>query len=146
MIKASRDASGNLSQEVDYSGRSVIVVGPDLSSTSAASEEDGLELFKPLYLQQAREKGYATTIKAAKKLVEKESPMSGRARRVIRSPVSSTVPDLHVSASSIDPILVEGKAIKLHPLVCTASTRTRRRPDGCPCTALYRARLRPACS
>ena len=112
-------------KRVDYSGRSVIVVGPELKLHQCGlPKRMALELFKPLVFSRLEEKGFATTIKAAKKLVEKEQPEIWDAlEEVIREhPVLlNRAPTLHrLGIQAFDPILVEGKAIKLHPLVCTA--------------------------
>ena len=123
--KQGRFRQNLLGKRVDYSGRSVIVVGPDLKLHQCGlPKRMALELFKPFIFNKLEEKGYATTIKAAKKLVEKESPEVWDAlEEVIReTPVLlNRAPTLHrLGIQAFDPILVEGKAIKLHPLVCTA--------------------------
>ena len=123
--KQGRFRQNLLGKRVDYSGRSVIVVGPELKLHQCGlPKRMALELFKPFIFNKLEEKGYATTIKAAKKLVEKESPEVWDAlEEVIREhPVLlNRAPTLHrLGIQAFDPILVEGKAIKLHPLVCTA--------------------------
>jgi len=123
--KQGRFRQNLLGKRVDYSGRSVIVVGPDLKLHQCGlPKRMALELFKPFIFNKLEERGYATTIKAAKKLVEKESPEVWDAlEEVIREhPVLlNRAPTLHrLGIQAFDPILVEGKAIKLHPLVCTA--------------------------
>jgi len=123
--KQGRFRQNLLGKRVDYSGRSVIVVGPDLKLHQCGlPKRMALELFKPFIFNKLEDKGYATTIKAAKKLVEKESPEVWDAlEEVIREhPVLlNRAPTLHrLGIQAFDPILVEGKAIKLHPLVCTA--------------------------
>ncbi|MFZ3137244.1 MAG: DNA-directed RNA polymerase subunit beta' [Thermodesulfovibrionales bacterium] len=123
--KQGRFRQNLLGKRVDYSGRSVIVVGPELKLHQCGlPKRMALELFKPLVFSRLEEKGYATTIKAAKKLVEKEQPEIWDAlEEVIREhPVLlNRAPTLHrLGIQAFDPILVEGKAIKLHPLVCTA--------------------------
>ncbi len=123
--KQGRFRQNLLGKRVDYSGRSVIVVGPELRLHQCGlPKRMALELFKPLVFSRLEEKGYATTIKAAKKLVEKEQPEVWDAlEEVIREhPVLlNRAPTLHrLGIQAFDPILVEGKAIKLHPLVCTA--------------------------
>jgi DNA-directed RNA polymerase beta' subunit len=123
--KQGRFRQNLLGKRVDYSGRSVIVVGPELKLHQCGlPKRMALELFKPFIFNKLEEKGYATTIKAAKKLVEKESPEVWDAlEEVIReTPVLlNRAPTLHrLGIQAFDPILVEGKAIKLHPLVCTA--------------------------
>jgi DNA-directed RNA polymerase subunit beta' len=123
--KQGRFRQNLLGKRVDYSGRSVIVVGPDLKLHQCGlPKRMALELFKPFIFNKLEDKGYATTIKAAKKLVEKESPEVWDAlEEVIREhPVLlNRAPTLHrLGIQAFDPVLVEGKAIKLHPLVCTA--------------------------
>ena len=123
--KQGRFRQNLLGKRVDYSGRSVIVVGPDLKLHQCGlPKRMALELFKPFIFNKLEEKGYATTIKAAKKLVEKERPEVWDAlEEVIREhPVLlNRAPTLHrLGIQAFDPVLVEGKAIKLHPLVCTA--------------------------
>jgi DNA-directed RNA polymerase subunit beta' len=123
--KQGRFRQNLLGKRVDYSGRSVIVVGPELRLHQCGlPKRMALELFKPFIFHKLEEKGYATTIKAAKKLVEKEEPEVWDAlEEVIREhPVLlNRAPTLHrLGIQAFDPVLVEGKAIKLHPLVCTA--------------------------
>jgi DNA-directed RNA polymerase subunit beta' len=123
--KQGRFRQNLLGKRVDYSGRSVIVVGPELKLHQCGlPKRMALELFKPFIFNKLEEKGFATTIKAAKKLVEKESPEVWDAlEEVIREhPVLlNRAPTLHrLGIQAFDPVLVEGKAIKLHPLVCTA--------------------------
>jgi DNA-directed RNA polymerase beta' subunit len=123
--KQGRFRQNLLGKRVDYSGRSVIVVGPDLKLHQCGlPKRMALELFKPFVFNKLEEKGYATTIKAAKKLVEKESPEVWDALEevILETPVLlNRAPTLHrLGIQAFDPILVEGKAIKLHPLVCTA--------------------------
>ena len=123
--KQGRFRQNLLGKRVDYSGRSVIVVGPDLRLHQCGlPKRMALELFKPFVFNRLESKGYATTIKAAKKLVEKESPEVWDAlEEVIKEhPVLlNRAPTLHrLGIQAFDPVLVEGKAIKLHPLVCTA--------------------------
>ncbi len=123
--KQGRFRQNLLGKRVDYSGRSVIVVGPELKLHQCGlPKRMALELFKPFIFNKLEEKGYATTIKAAKRLVEKESPEVWDALdEVIKEhPVLlNRAPTLHrLGIQAFDPVLVEGKAIKLHPLVCTA--------------------------
>ncbi|MEJ2696292.1 MAG: DNA-directed RNA polymerase subunit beta' [Candidatus Sulfobium sp.] len=123
--KQGRFRQNLLGKRVDYSGRSVIVVGPELKLHQCGlPKRMALELFKPFIFSKLEEKGHATTIKAAKKLVEKESSEVWDAlEEVIReTPVLlNRAPTLHrLGIQAFDPVLVEGKAIKLHPLVCTA--------------------------
>ncbi len=123
--KQGRFRQNLLGKRVDYSGRSVIVVGPELSLNQCGlPKRMALELFKPFVFNKIEEKGYATTIKQAKRLVEKESPEIWDALEDViqEHPVLlNRAPTLHrLGIQAFDPILVEGKAIKLHPLVCTA--------------------------
>ncbi|BCB95724.1 DNA-directed RNA polymerase subunit beta' [Dissulfurispira thermophila] len=123
--KQGRFRQNLLGKRVDYSGRSVIVVGPELQLNQCGlPKRMALELFKPFVFNKLEEKGYATTIKQAKRLVEKETPEVWDALEdVIREhPVLlNRAPTLHrLGIQAFDPIIVEGKAIKLHPLVCTA--------------------------
>lgn len=123
--KQGRFRQNLLGKRVDYSGRTVIVVGPELRLHQCGlPKRMALELFKPFIFHKLEEKGYATTIKAAKKLVEKEqSEVWDALEEVIREhPVLlNRAPTLHrLGIQAFDPVLVEGKAIKLHPLVCTA--------------------------
>jgi len=123
--KQGRFRQNLLGKRVDYSGRSVIVVGPELKLHQCGlPKRMALELFKPFIFHKLEENGYATTIKAAKKLVEKEQPEVWDAlEEVIREhPVLlNRAPTLHrLGIQAFDPVLVEGKAIRLHPLVCTA--------------------------
>ncbi|HEY3347304.1 MAG TPA: DNA-directed RNA polymerase subunit beta', partial [Nitrospirota bacterium] len=123
--KQGRFRQNLLGKRVDYSGRSVIVVGPDLKLHQCGlPKKMALELFKPFIFNRLEEKGYCTTIKSAKKMVEKERPeVWDVLEEVIREhPVMlNRAPTLHrLGIQAFDPILVSGKAIKLHPLVCTA--------------------------
>ncbi|MBA4348434.1 MAG: DNA-directed RNA polymerase subunit beta' [Thermodesulfovibrio sp.] len=123
--KQGRFRQNLLGKRVDYSGRSVIVVGPDLQLNQCGLPKlMALELFKPFVFNKLEEKGFATTIKQAKRLVEKERPEVWDALdEVIQEhPVLlNRAPTLHrLGIQAFEPILVEGKAIKLHPLVCTA--------------------------
>ncbi len=123
--KQGRFRQNLLGKRVDYSGRSVIVVGPELKLHQCGLPKVmALELFKPFVFNKLEEKGYVTTIKHAKKMVEMETDEVWDAlEEVIREhPVLlNRAPTLHrLGIQAFDPILVEGKAIKLHPLVCTA--------------------------
>ncbi len=123
--KQGRFRQNLLGKRVDYSGRSVIVVGPELKLHQCGLPKImALELFKPFVFNKLEEKGYATTIKQAKKLVEMETDEVWDALEdVIKEhPVLlNRAPTLHrLGIQAFDPVLVEGKAIKLHPLVCTA--------------------------
>src|SRR5437588_284407 len=123
--KQGRFRQNLLSKRVDYSGRSVIVVGPYLKLHQCGlPKKMALELFKPFILRKLEERGIASSIKAAKKYVEKERPeVWDILDDVIREhPVLlNRAPTLHrLGIQALEPILVEGKAIEIHPLVCTA--------------------------
>jgi DNA-directed RNA polymerase subunit beta' len=123
--KQGRFRQNLLGKRVDYSGRSVIVVGPTLRLHQCGlPKKMALELFKPFIFGMIEIKGIATTIKAAKKLVERqEGVVWDVLEEVIREhPVLlNRAPTLHrLGIQAFEPILVEGKAIQLHPLVCTA--------------------------
>jgi DNA-directed RNA polymerase subunit beta' len=123
--KQGRFRQNLLGKRVDYSGRSVIVVGPELRLNQCGlPKKMALELFKPFIFHKLEERGAATTIKSAKRLVEKERPeVWDVLDEVIREhPVMlNRAPTLHrLGIQAFDPVLVEGKAIRLHPLVCAA--------------------------
>ncbi|MEK6674000.1 MAG: DNA-directed RNA polymerase subunit beta' [Nitrospirota bacterium] len=123
--KQGRFRQNLLGKRVDYSGRSVIVVGPDLKLHQCGlPKRMALELFKPFVFNKLEERGFATTLKASKRLVEKERPEVWDALEevIAEHPVLlNRAPTLHrLGIQAFDPVLVEGKAIKLHPLVCTA--------------------------
>ncbi len=123
--KQGRFRQNLLGKRVDYSGRSVVVVGPELKLHQCGlPKKMALELFKPFIFNKLEEKGLATTIKQAKKLVEMEMPEVWDLLDEVISehPVLlNRAPTLHrLGIQAFDPVLVEGKAIKLHPLVCTA--------------------------
>ncbi|KJR41175.1 DNA-directed RNA polymerase subunit beta' [Candidatus Magnetoovum chiemensis] len=123
--KQGRFRQNLLGKRVDYSGRSVIVVGPELKLHQCGLPKMmALELFKPFVFNKLEEKGYVTTIKQAKKFVETERPEVWDALEDViqEHPVMlNRAPTLHrLGIQAFDPILIEGKAIKLHPLVCTA--------------------------
>ena len=123
--KQGRFRQNLLGKRVDYSGRSVIVVGPELKLHQCGlPKKMALELFKPFIFHRLEEKGFATTIKSAKKMVEKERPeVWDVLEEVTREhPVLlNRAPTLHrLGIQAFDPILIEGKAIRLHPLVCVA--------------------------
>src|SRR5699024_7928685 len=114
-----------LGQRVDYSGRSVIVVGPTLKLHECGlPKKMALELFKPFIFSELEKRGLAGTIKAAKKMVDKETPeVWDVLASVIREhPVLlNRAPTLHrLGIQAFEPVLIEGKAIQLHPLVCAA--------------------------
>ena len=123
--KQGRFRQNLLGKRVDYSGRTVIVVGPELRLHQCGlPKKMALELFKPFIFHKLEERGAATTIKSAKRLVEKERPeVWDVLDEVIREhPVLlNRAPTLHrLGIQAFDPVLVEGKAIRLHPLVCAA--------------------------
>ena len=123
--KQGRFRQNLLGKRVDYSGRSVIVVGPTLKLHQCGlPKKMALELFKPFIFGKLEGRGLATTIKAAKKMVEKETPeVWDILAEVIREhPVLlNRAPTLHrLGIQAFEPVLIEGKAIQLHPLVCTA--------------------------
>ncbi len=123
--KQGRFRQNLLGKRVDYSGRSVIVVGPELRLHQCGlPKKMALELFKPFIFNKLEERGLATTIKAAKRLVEQEKPeVWDILEEVIREhPVMlNRAPTLHrLGIQAFEPVLIEGKAIQLHPLVCAA--------------------------
>jgi DNA-directed RNA polymerase subunit beta' len=123
--KQGRFRQNLLGKRVDYSGRSVIVVGPNLKLHQCGLPKTmALELFKPFIFHKLDIYGWANTIKAAKKLVEKKDPrVWDILEEVIREhPVLlNRAPTLHrLGIQAFEPILIEGKSIQLHPLVCTA--------------------------
>ncbi len=123
--KQGRFRQNLLGKRVDYSGRSVIVVGPTLKLHQCGlPKKMALELFKPFIFSKLQLRGEAATIKAAKRLVEREGPeVWDILEEVIREhPVLlNRAPTLHrLGIQGFEPVLIEGKAIQLHPLVCTA--------------------------
>ena len=123
--KQGRFRQNLLGKRVDYSGRSVIAVGPELKLHQCGlPKKMALELFKPFIYHRLEVKGLATTIKSAKKMIEKERPeVWDVLEEVIREhPVLlNRAPTLHrLGIQAFEPILIEGKAIQLHPLVCAA--------------------------
>jgi DNA-directed RNA polymerase subunit beta' len=123
--KQGRFRQNLLGKRVDYSGRSVIVVGPALRLHQCGlPKKMALELFKPFIFGKLEARGLATTIKAAKKMVEREPPeVWDILAEVIREhPVLlNRAPTLHrLGIQAFEPVLIEGKAIQLHPLVCAA--------------------------
>ncbi|MCX7353227.1 MAG: DNA-directed RNA polymerase subunit beta' [Alphaproteobacteria bacterium] len=123
--KQGRFRQNLLGKRVDYSGRSVIVVGPELKLHQCGlPKKMALELFKPFIYSKLELYGMASTIKAAKRMVEKERPeVWDILEEVIREhPVLlNRAPTLHrLGVQAFEPVLIEGKAIQLHPLVCTA--------------------------
>ena len=123
--KSGRFRQNLLGKRVDYSGRSVIVVGPELKIYQCGlPKEMAIELFKPFVMKELVSRGISQNIKNAKKLVERlDTPVWDVLEEVIKEhPVMlNRAPTLHrLGIQAFEPILVEGKAIKLHPLVCTA--------------------------
>ena len=123
--KKGRFRQNLLGKRVDYSGRSVIVVGPELKLFQCGLPKSmALELFKPFIIRKLEEKGYVQTVKSAKKLVEQERPeVWDILEEIIKDhPVLlNRAPTLHrLGIQAFEPVLVEGKAIRIHPLVCTA--------------------------
>ncbi len=123
--KQGRFRQNLLGKRVDFSGRSVIVTGPELKLHQCGlPKKMALELFKPFIYSRLEAKGYSSTVKQAKKLVEKERPeVWDILDEVIREhPVLlNRAPTLHrLGIQAFEPILIEGKAIQLHPLVCSA--------------------------
>ena len=123
--KQGRFRQNLLGKRVDYSGRSVIVVGPDLKIFQCGlPKEMALELFKPFVMKRLVETGKASNIKDAKKRVERVSPEVWDALEIVikdHPVLLNRAPTLHrLSIQAFEPVLVEGRAIKLHPLVCTA--------------------------
>lgn len=123
--KQGRFRQNLLGKRVDYSGRSVIVVGPDLKLYQCGlPKEMALELFKPFVMKRLVETGKATSIKDAKKKVERQFTDVWDALEVVikdHPVLLNRAPTLHrLSIQAFEPILVEGRAIKLHPLVCSA--------------------------
>jgi DNA-directed RNA polymerase subunit beta' len=123
--KQGRFRQNLLGKRVDYSGRSVIVIGPDLRLHQCGlPKKMALELFKPFIYNRLEVKGLVTTVKGAKKMVERETPeVWDTLDEVVKEyPVMlNRAPTLHrLGIQAFEPILVEGKAIQLHPLVCTA--------------------------
>ncbi len=123
--KQGRFRQNLLGKRVDYSGRSVITVGPDLRLHQCGlPKKMALELFKPFIYNRLQAKGYVTTVKSAKRMVEREIPEVWDALdEVVREyPVMlNRAPTLHrLGMQAFEPVLIEGKAIQLHPLVCPA--------------------------
>ena len=148
--KTGRFRQNLLGKRVDYSGRSVIVVGPELRLHQCGlPKKMALELFKPFIYNKLEERGLVTTIKSAKKMVERELPeVWDILDEVIREhPVMlNRAPTLHrLGIQAFEPMLIEGKAIQLHPLgVRGLQRRLRRRPDGGARAVLRRSAGRSA--
>ena len=123
--KTGRFRQNLLGKRVDYSGRSVIVIGPELRLHQCGlPNRMAIELFKPFIYSKLEQRGYVTTIKAAKKMVEKEVPevWDILAEVIKEHPVMlNRAPTLHrLGVQAFEPLLIDGKAIQLHPLVCAA--------------------------
>lgn len=123
--KPGRFRQNLLGKRVDYSGRSVIVVGPELRIDECGlPRKMALELFKPFIIRKLQEKRYATSIKSAKKMAEKATPEVWEVLEEVISQhpvILNRAPTLHrLGIQAFQPILVEGKAIRIHPLVCQA--------------------------
>ena len=123
--KQGRFRQNLLGKRVDYSGRSVIVVGPDLKIYQCGlPKEMAIELFKPFIMKRLVQTGVASNIKSAKKMVERGKPEVWDAPETVikgHPVLLNRAPTLHrLGIEAFEPILVEGRAIKLHPLVCTA--------------------------
>src|SRR5215831_17927358 len=123
--KQGRFRQNLLGKRVDYSGRSVIVVGPQLKLHQCGlPKQMAIELFKPFIYNKLEERGYVNTIKSAKKMVEKERPEVWDILEevITEHPVLlNRAPTLHrLGIQAFEPTLIEGKAIQLHPLVCAA--------------------------
>ena len=123
--KSGRFRQNLLGKRVDYSGRSVIVAGPELRLHQCGlPSRMALELFKPFIYSKLEQRGYVTTIKAAKKMVERERPevWDILAEVIQEHPIIlNRAPTLHrLGMQAFEPVLIDGKAIQLHPLVCKA--------------------------
>ncbi|MGN0545443.1 MAG: DNA-directed RNA polymerase subunit beta' [Acutalibacteraceae bacterium] len=123
--KQGRFRQNLLGKRVDYSGRSVIVVGPELKIYQCGlPTEMALELFKPFVMKRLVQTGKANNVKSARKMVERQNPAVWDALEVVikdHPVLLNRAPTLHrLGIQAFEPILVEGRAIKLHPLVCTA--------------------------
>ena len=123
--KQGRFRQNLLGKRVDYSGRSVIVVGPELKLYQCGlPTEMALELFKPFVMKRLVQTGKANNVKSARKMVERQNPAVWDALEVVikdHPVLLNRAPTLHrLGIQAFEPILVEGRAIKLHPLVCTA--------------------------
>ena len=123
--KQGRFRQNLLGKRVDYSGRSVIVVGPELKLHQCGLPKTmALELFKPFIYHKLEERGHVNTIKSAKRMVEKGLPEVWDALDEIiheYTVLLNRAPTLHrLGIQAFEPVLVEGKAIRIHPLVCSA--------------------------
>jgi DNA-directed RNA polymerase subunit beta' len=123
--KQGRFRQNLLGKRVDYSGRSVIVVGPQMKLHQCGlPKKMAIELFKPFIYNKLEEHGIVSTIKSAKKLVEKERPEVWDILEEVTKEhpiLLNRAPTLHrLGIQAFEPVLIEGKAIQLHPLTCTA--------------------------
>jgi len=123
--KTGRFRMNLLGKRVDYSGRSVIVIGPELKLHQCGlPKKMALVLFEPFIIRRLKELGYVHTVRAAKKLIEKQEPMIWDILEEVTKghPVLlNRAPTLHrLSIQAFEPVLIEGEAIRIHPLVCTA--------------------------
>jgi len=123
--KQGRFRQNLLGKRVDYSGRSVIVVGPELKLNQCGLPKNmALELFKPFIIRKLEDRGYVQTVKSAKRLVEREKPevWDILGEIIENHPVLlNRAPTLHrLGIQGFEPVLVEGKAIRIHPMVCAA--------------------------
>ena len=148
--KQGRFRQNLLGKRVDYSGRSVIVVGPELKLNQCGLPKNmALELFKPFIIRKLEDRGYVQTVKSAKRLVEREKPevWDILGEIIENHPVLlNRAPTLHrLGIQGFEPVLVEGKAIRIHPLVCRRSTPTSTATRWrCTCRSRSRRRSRPA--
>jgi DNA-directed RNA polymerase subunit beta' len=149
--KQGRFRQNLLGKRVDYSGRSVIVVGPELKLHQCGLPKAmAVELFKPFIIHELEKRGEAETVKRAKKIVEKDDP---KVYEVLEDIIKdhpvllNRAPTLHrLGIQAFEPVLVEGKAIRIHPLVCDRLQRgLRRGPDGGARAAVLRGAARGAC-
>jgi DNA-directed RNA polymerase subunit beta' len=123
--KSGRFRQNLLGKRVDYSGRSVIVIGPELRvSQCGLPKKMALVLFEPFIIRRLKEKGFVHTVRSAKKLIERQSPEVWDVLEEVTKghPVLlNRAPTLHrLSVQAFEPVLIEGEAIRIHPLVCTA--------------------------
>ena len=123
--KQGRFRQNLLGKRVDYSGRSVIVVGPELQFNQCGlPKRMALELFEPFIVKKLKDRGYVYTIRSAKKMIQREAPeVWDVLEEIIQGhPVLlNRAPTLHrLGIQAFEPVLIEGKAIRIHPLVCTA--------------------------
>src|SRR3990172_6658281 len=123
--KQGRFRQNLLGKRVDYSGRSVIIVGPELKFNQCGlPKKMALELFEPFIVKRLKDLGHVYTIRSAKKMIQKQSPeVWDVLEEIIKGPpvLLNRAPTLHrLGIQAFEPVLIEGKAIRIHPLVCTA--------------------------